>query len=78
MGDSDKRSGGGTYSGLMLVGEIGLAMAIPIVVGVMLGQYLDKRWGTHGMVLTGLLLLGIVCGAYNVYRILTGMLGSKH
>lgn len=77
MGNSDKRPPLRVYGALALVGEIGLAVAIPIVVGVVLGQYLDRRWNTHGLVLTGLILLGIVCGAYNAYRIFGRIMGSK-
>ncbi len=77
MGDPDKEQGLSAFGALTLVGEIGLAVAVPIVVGVLVGQYLDRRWNTHGLLLTGLLLLGIVCGGYNAYRIFARIMGSK-
>lgn len=47
-----------------------MQLALSVAGGLLLGHYLDKRWGTHPwLALTGL-FLGTVGGFYNLVRIL--------
>lgn len=46
-----------------LIGQIGFATALPLVVLGMLGRYLDRHWGTSPY----LFLLGLVIGTVIVY-----------
>jgi len=65
------RSGGQRFwAGLALVGSVGWMIVLPMVVGVMSGRWLDERLGTNLSFTLGLLLLGLVVGAYSVWRLL--------
>ena len=75
--DPNKDGGGSMLSALALVGQLGLVVAIPIVLGVLFGNYLDKLAGAHGLVLIGMVLLGIVAAAYSAYRVLKQVLDWK-
>ena len=53
---------------LTLVTQLGLTMAGSILFCFAIGYYLDKWLNTKGLFITVFLLLGIVGGAYTVYR----------
>ena len=46
--------------------SIGLQMALSIFIGLALGLYLDKRWGTHTILLFVGLAFGIAAGFRNI------------
>jgi len=48
--------------------SLGFNLAIPVVAGVILGRYLDKRFGGEIYTLT-LVLVGLIISLYNLYRI---------
>lgn len=60
----------GALRAMALVGQLGLVMAVPIVLGVAAGVYLDAWLGGRGAVLAVMILLGIGGGAAGVYRLL--------
>ena len=62
---------------LALVGQLGLVMALPIVLGVIGGVYLDAWLGGTGIVLIGMILLGIGGGVAGVYRLLSKEISWK-
>jgi F0F1-type ATP synthase assembly protein I len=62
---------------LALVGQLGLVMALPIVVGVIGGVYLDAWLGGKGLVLVVMILLGIGGGVAGVYRLLAKEISWK-
>ncbi len=53
-----------------LVGILGFEIAVPIVLGIMLGIYLDRRYNTGGIFTVVCALLSVLVGAYNFYRLL--------
>ena len=57
------------WRALALVTELGLAVVIPIAAGVIIGQYVTQRWGGGGGLLVGFIVLGVLIGAYNFYRL---------
>ena len=57
-------------SALGLVSQLGLIMAVAIVGGVVVGNYLDRALGTNGLLLVGGILLGIGGGVAGVAAIL--------
>jgi len=57
---------------LILVTQLGLTMAGSILFCFAIGYYLDKWLNTKGLFITVFLLLGIVGGAYTVYRQIMG------
>ncbi|MEL7658034.1 MAG: AtpZ/AtpI family protein, partial [Bacillota bacterium] len=68
--DKETKKKSGVESGLealVLVPQLGLAIAIPIVLGAYAGHWLDGKLGT-GMIFTVILLcLGIAGGVFNAY-----------
>lgn len=55
---------------LGVYGAIGFQLAIAVVVGVMLGRWLDARWGTTPWLTIAGMLLGSGAGFWNLIRLL--------
>ncbi len=53
----------GTY------GAVGFQLVASILIGVFLGQWLDKRWHTAPWLMMTGLFLGVSAGFYNLFRI---------
>lgn len=66
-----------TYMALGLLGQLGLAVALPIVVGAWLGHYLDTRFGTRGLFLLGLLFIGLFAGGYEAWMLISRILRTQ-
>lgn len=62
-----------TIEYLALVTQVGLTMAGSIAFCFMIGYYLDKWLGTRGVFLVIFIVLGIIGGAWTVYRQITGL-----
>lgn len=54
---------------LGLFSYIGLAIAIPIFGGALIGNYLDRRFNTGHTFFIILLLFGVIDGFYNMFKI---------
>ena len=63
--DGGRRSGGA--SPLRLVG-LGAEMVAPLILGVIVGRWLDHRFGTEPWMLLVLTVLGAVAGLINLVR----------
>ncbi|MDN0083925.1 AtpZ/AtpI family protein [Crenobacter sp. SG2305] len=61
--------------GLILIGgTVGLLFVVPLLLGAYLGRWLDSNQSGYSVRWTvSLIVLGIVIGAYNVYRFLKGL-----
>ncbi|HEX8185525.1 MAG TPA: AtpZ/AtpI family protein [Blastocatellia bacterium] len=68
---SDDDKGSGEISWKQALATIGLALAIPSVIGVptLVGWWLDKRFGTSFWLLVGL-LAGLLGAAFDIYTLL--------
>ena len=77
MSDSKKPKVLATLDAIMLISEVGFAVAIPIVLGVVIGNFLDEYVGGRGLVLTLFILAGIVAGIFSAYRALMKVMGNK-
>ena len=62
--------------GLGLV-EVGFFVGIAIVLGVVVGLWLDSKLDTRPSLVIAGLLLGIVVAFYGVYRMLLPLMGNK-
>ncbi len=58
------------FQNLALLSQIGLMMAVYIVGSVMLGGFLDDKFGTSPILMILCLLIGIVAAFFNVFRML--------
>lgn len=63
-----------SYRAWALVGQLGLTISAPIVIGVLLGVYLDPILGGTGLVLIAGILLGVAGGFYGAYKIVAPFL----
>jgi ATP synthase protein I len=58
----------GVWFGLGMSGLIGWSVAVPTLAGVLIGEWLDRRWpGGHSWTLA-LLVAGLVIGCANAWR----------
>lgn len=67
-----------SYTILSLGTQLGFAVAIPIVGGVLLGDYLDKKFNTSPRLTLSLLFFGVCLGMFNlVYLVLESTKNKK-
>ncbi len=59
----------GQLKGLAAISTLGLSMVLTIVMGVGVGYYLDKQFGTGPILLVIFTFLGIAAGFRNIYVI---------
>ncbi len=73
----DKDTGSNLARALGLGSELGFNIALPLVAGILTGRYMDKWMGTHGIMLVIMLLLALIIGGYNFYRVISRVLQWK-
>lgn len=54
---------------LALISQIGLSIITPILLGLFMGQFLDKKLGTSGIFAIFFMLLGVGGGFMNLFKI---------
>lgn len=65
---NEKNSKTNGLTAFILVSQLGFTIATPIVVGVLVGHWLDEKFGTNILFLLLLTLLGIATGIIGGYR----------
>lgn len=70
MGNWGKGPYIGAAQALALVTVLGFAIGVPIVLGAVVGNYLDRRYGGRGIIFAVFFILGLATGLYNGYRLL--------
>jgi ATP synthase protein I len=60
---------------LMLVSHLGVTVMVPIFLCVIIGIFIDKRFGTSTLI--WLLFLGIAAGMRNAYILIKGVLDEN-
>jgi len=65
------------YENLVFVSQIGLMMALPIVISVLLGNYLDERLGTGSLFLLIFIGIGVASSFLNLYKIMMRILNKR-
>lgn len=58
-----------TFENLALITQIGLSVITPILLGVFLGQFIDKRIGTNGIFSIIFILIGAGAGFMNIFKL---------
>lgn len=58
------------YSVFSMAWDLGFSISLPIVGGAVLGQFLDKYFGTLPRITLSLIFIGIILGCTNIYFIL--------
>ena len=62
---------------LQLVTELGLTIASPIIIAVLIGAYLDKRFGQSGIFTFVFLIFGLSGGFLGAYRLIKRVARSE-
>lgn len=65
------------YENLVFVTQIGLMMAIPIVMSVLIGNYIDEKLGTGSIFLLIFIGLGVASSFLNLYKIMNRILNKR-
>lgn len=65
------------YKGLVMITHIGLMMIIPIFAAVYFGNYLDTKFQTGNIFLIVLIILGVIVGFMNVYKMIMHDIDKK-
>lgn len=60
------------YKNLGLLTYVGLMMILPVIGGILLGQFIDKRFDTGNIFLFVFIIIGVVTSFLNLYRIAMG------
>lgn len=55
--------------GLELASNLGFTIAIPIVLGAVLGSFLDSKLNTSPKLTLSLIMLGLFISLYNIYKL---------
>ena len=62
------RKDGGVWFGLGMFGLIGWSVAVPTLIGVALGIWIDRNWPGRFSWTLMLLILGVMLGSWNAWR----------
>lgn len=58
--------------------DVGFAILVPMLGGTFLGVYLDKRYSTNPKFTIALLLLGLILGLINVFRLVSKLMKEQN
>ena len=65
---SRRKTGGGVWFGLGMFGLIGWSVAVPVLIGVALGIWIDHTWPSRFSWTLMLLILGVMLGSWNAWH----------
>jgi F0F1-type ATP synthase assembly protein I len=66
-----------TWGALALGGELGFLIALPLVICLLIGAFLDKKMNSFPLYILILLLVGIILTIANIYKIILPFLEKK-
>jgi predicted F0F1-ATPase subunit len=69
--NSNKRPEPNDWTALALLGQVGLMIVVPMLLGVGLGLFVDRQFHTTPIATLIGLLLGLAAGVYGVYRLVS-------
>ncbi|GAC1448601.1 MAG: hypothetical protein PVSMB4_05950 [Ktedonobacterales bacterium] len=68
---NNKPQDSNSWAALALLGQVGLTIVIPMLIGLGLGLFIDKKFNTVPIATLIGLLLGLAAGVYGVYRLVS-------
>ncbi len=71
-----KKNNRDSLKNLALISQIGISIITPILLGVYLGNFIDKKLGTNGVFAIALIIIGAGAGFLNIFK-LTGTNNKK-
>jgi len=66
-----KEKGDSFWMYVGLIGVVGWSVVLPMLIGVLLGQWIDRRYGTGYVWTLSLMAFGLCMGCYNAWRSVT-------
>ncbi|HEX6540337.1 MAG TPA: AtpZ/AtpI family protein [Ktedonobacterales bacterium] len=72
-GEDNKPPTASDWAGLVLVGQLGLTVAIPILLGIAAGLFIDSKLRSSPIATLIGLLLGLAAGVYGAYRLVSAL-----
>ena len=66
-----REEGRSFWSYLGLIGAVGWSVVVPMTLGVLLGLWLDRKYGSGTKWTLGLLVFGLVVGCLNAWRLIS-------
>jgi len=66
-----REKGRSFWSYLGLSGVVGWSVVVPMILGVLLGVWLDRKYGSGSKWTLGLLLFGLTVGCLNAWRMIS-------
>lgn len=76
MKNNNKNKNKDVLKNLALITQIGISIITPILLGVYLGNFIDKKLGTNGVFAIILIIVGAGAGFLNIFK-LTGSNNDK-
>ncbi len=61
------------WSAFALLGQVGLTLVIPMLIGIFVGLFIDNRFHSTPIATLIGLLLGLAAGVYGVYRLVSSI-----
>ncbi|MFM1538514.1 AtpZ/AtpI family protein [Helcococcus bovis] len=58
---------------LVLITQLAITMSVPIILGLLIGNYIDKWVGTKWIFLIILLIMGVASGFINSYKLIMSL-----
>lgn len=58
---------------LVLITQLAITMSVPIILGLLLGNYIDKWVGTKWIFSIILLIMGVASGFINSYKLIMSL-----
>ncbi|MFM1515544.1 AtpZ/AtpI family protein [Helcococcus ovis] len=58
---------------LVLITQLAITMSVPIILGLLLGNYIDKWIGTKWIFSIILLIMGVASGFINSYKLIMSL-----
>lgn len=58
------------FSALQIASQLGFVLVIPLAGGALLGQFLDKKFGTSPKMTLSLIVFGLIVSLYSLYKII--------
>ena len=71
------KSKGTGYEALTLISNLGFTLAIPIVLGILIGRWIDVKLHTEMIFLIIFMILGIVAGGMGAYHQIMNITNKK-
>ena len=65
------------YRSYVVISGLAIQLVLCIVLGLFMGSWLDKKWGTEPFIMIGLVFLGTVCGFINLIKGLQKLKNDK-